>query len=113
MTRKQQILRMVDKLPDDISFDRVMHYIGIMRDIETGVEQVERGEGIDHDELFDNLLAKYEKRTSHMVPASKRTAGKNRATHRPERTDDRSKVHPSSPKKGRKTEKIPGNRRHS
>src|SRR5947209_3104494 len=51
LTRKEQILRMIQKLPDDVTYDRVIYHLDVMKSIEIGLEQIERGEVIDHDEL--------------------------------------------------------------
>ncbi len=55
MTRKEQILRMIEKLDDDVSYERVMYHLSVMKDIEAGLEEIERGEGIEHDEFFRQL----------------------------------------------------------
>ena len=55
MTRKELILRMVAKLPDDVTYDRVMYHLGVMGAVEEGLEDVKHGRLIDHDELFDRL----------------------------------------------------------
>jgi len=57
MTRKELILRMVERLPDDVTYDRVMYHLDVMKAVETGIEQADRGEGMDHDEFFAQLLA--------------------------------------------------------
>jgi hypothetical protein len=56
MTNKQKIIRFLETLPDDVSYDRVIYHITVMRDIAIGLEQAARGEGVDHDELFAELL---------------------------------------------------------
>src|SRR5579872_4658718 len=55
MTRKELILRMIQKLPEDVSYARVMYHLTVMEKIERGDEQIERGEGIDHDDLVAQL----------------------------------------------------------
>jgi len=56
MTRKENILRFVATLDDNVTYGQVMYHLEVMRRIEIGVEQLDRGEGIDHDELFAELL---------------------------------------------------------
>ena len=58
MTRKEQILRMVGKLPDDVSYERVIYQLDLMKSIEISIEQIERGEGIPHEEFMAELRAK-------------------------------------------------------
>ncbi len=77
MTTKQKILRMVERLPDDVSYDRVIYHLHVMKGIEIGLQQAARGEGIDHDEFFDQLLAEecHEPKSSGH-PKRKRTSNK-------------------------------------
>ena len=56
MTRKEQLLRMIEKLPDDVSFDRVLYHLEVLQSIEQGTRDMGEGKVIDHDELFDRLL---------------------------------------------------------
>jgi hypothetical protein len=56
MTRKQRILSMIGRLPDDVTYDRIMYHLDVMKGIEKGMEDIEAGRFIDHDELFDRLL---------------------------------------------------------
>ena len=55
MTRKEQILRMIQKLPENVSYDRVIYHLTVMDKVERAEEQIERGEGIDHDDLVAQL----------------------------------------------------------
>jgi hypothetical protein len=56
MTRKERILKFLHTLPDDVSYDRVIYHMSVMREIEAGIAEADRGEGADHDELFGRLL---------------------------------------------------------
>ena len=56
MTRKEMMLRMIERLPDDVTYDRVIYHLDVMRGIEIGSAQADRGEGIEHEELFRQLL---------------------------------------------------------
>jgi hypothetical protein len=55
LTRKELILRMVRRLPDDVTYDRVLYHLGVMKAVETGIEQIERGQYITHEELEKKL----------------------------------------------------------
>jgi len=57
MTRKEQILRMIEKLPDDVTHEEVMYHLDVLQAIEEGQRDMEEGRVIDHDELFDRLLS--------------------------------------------------------
>jgi hypothetical protein len=56
-TLKQRIIEMLQRLPDDIDFDRAIEGIYVLRCVEEAREQVRRGEVYDHDEVFHDLLA--------------------------------------------------------
>jgi len=55
MTRKERILNFLQKLPDDVSYERVLYHVGVMKAIEAALIESERGEGIEHEELVRNL----------------------------------------------------------
>ncbi len=55
MIRKERILSFIQKLPDDVSYDRVLYHVGVMKAIEAAVIESERGEGTEHEELVRNL----------------------------------------------------------
>jgi hypothetical protein len=82
MTRKEMILRLMSKLPDDVTYDRVIYHLGVTREIEISLEQAERGEVIDHDDLMAELEAKDAQDEAGVVAASQRTSGRNRTAHR-------------------------------
>jgi hypothetical protein len=46
---------MVQKLPDDVTYDHVIYRLDVMRKIQIGLEQAERGEGIEHEEFMRQL----------------------------------------------------------
>jgi hypothetical protein len=55
MTRKERILSMVQRQADNVAYADVIRRLMDMQDIEIGLEQIERGDVIDHDELFKRL----------------------------------------------------------
>src|SRR5437764_11265279 len=106
MTRKELILRMVERQPEDVTYDQVMYHLGVMRDIEIGMEQIERGEGIDHDTLFEELLAEDAQGPDPMVPARETESAKHPEVHRAKRTADGDDVRKAPKKRGGKTKKL-------
>jgi predicted transcriptional regulator len=56
MTPKEKIRAFVERMPDDVTMDQVFYKLELFIGVETGLQQIERGEYIDHDELFDELL---------------------------------------------------------
>jgi hypothetical protein len=93
MTRKQKILQLIEKLPDDVTYGRVIYHIGVMRAIEIGLEQAERGEVIDHDELFAQLQAEDEEAQNRLVGSGKRGSEKNSTIHRKGRAANSAGIH--------------------
>ena len=55
MTNKQQILHMVQRWPEDISLEKALYHMHVMKEVMEGLKEAEEGLGVDHDELFDDL----------------------------------------------------------
>jgi hypothetical protein len=55
MTNKQRILQMVQRWPEEISFDEAVYHMYVLKKIDDGLKSLESGPSIDHDELFDEL----------------------------------------------------------
>ena len=52
LANKAQILRMVGKLPDNVTYDRILYHLDVLLSIESGMDQIKHGEVIDHDDLI-------------------------------------------------------------
>ncbi len=55
-TVKQKVLEALEQLPADASFDDVMEQIYFLSKIERGLEQLDRGEVVSHDEVKRRFL---------------------------------------------------------
>ena len=56
LTNKQRILRMVERWDEDISFERAVYYMYVMKEVMESIKEVEEGgKCVDHDEFFDEL----------------------------------------------------------
>jgi hypothetical protein len=89
VTRKELILRMVQKLPDDVTYARVIYQLDVMQAVETGIEQIERGEGIPHEEFVAEMRAKGwldDAPASSGPPARKKTSERSATTSAPAAT---------------------------
>jgi hypothetical protein len=64
MTRKEKILRMVQRLDEAVTLDEVIYHLVVMRDVEIGLEQASRGEGTDHEALFRRLEKEWQEKDS-------------------------------------------------
>jgi hypothetical protein len=49
------MLNSLQKLPDDVSFDRVLYHIGVMKGIEEALVEADRGEEVEHEEFFRRI----------------------------------------------------------
>ena len=57
MTKKDKILAVVESLPDDVSYDDAIERLDLLRRIELGLAQADRGEVVDHDEFMEELMS--------------------------------------------------------
>jgi len=74
MTNKQRILQMVERWPEDISFDEALYHVYVLKKIDAGLKSLETGHSIDHEELFDELerLCDEEESQAKVVAAGQR-----------------------------------------
>ena len=70
-TTKERIVRIAQNLAEDASVDDMIDILELLKDILIGEEQLRRGEGIDHDELFEELLSDESEDADHLVRKSK------------------------------------------
>jgi hypothetical protein len=68
-TVKQRIIELVQRLPDDIDFDRAIEGINVLRRIEIGLRESEANEGTEHEEFMQELLAEDEEVPRHLDAA--------------------------------------------
>jgi transcriptional regulator with XRE-family HTH domain/predicted transcriptional regulator len=57
MTQKEIVLEAVQKLPDDCSIDEIADRIDFLSAVQTGFDQIDRGEGIPHEEVKKQLAS--------------------------------------------------------
>jgi len=53
---KERIIEMLQRLPDDLSFERAIEGIYVLQCVEEAREQIRRGEVYDDDEVMNELL---------------------------------------------------------
>jgi hypothetical protein len=61
MTQKRLVLETISELPDEVSLDEIAERIEFLAAIQKGIDQLDRGEGIPHEEIkrqLATLLAK-------------------------------------------------------
>ena len=50
MTEKDEILALIERLPDDATIEDAIERLVVVYKVQHGLEQLDRGEGIPHDE---------------------------------------------------------------
>ena len=82
MTNKEKIQNLVDRMPDDISFDEAVYRMVFLKQVEQGLQDARGGRTIDHDELFDKLLSKHEANQAALVGKSGAKLARDQKLHR-------------------------------
>jgi predicted transcriptional regulator len=57
MTEKEMVLEAVRELPDDCSIDEIADHIEFLAAVQKGLDQLDRGEGIPHEEIKKQLAS--------------------------------------------------------
>jgi len=57
MTEQEIVLKTVRELPDDCSIDETADRIEFLAAVQKGLDQLDRGEGITHDEIKKQLAS--------------------------------------------------------
>jgi predicted transcriptional regulator len=55
MTQKEMVLDAINELPDAASLDEIAQRIEFLAAVQKGIDQLDRGEGIPHDEVKRQL----------------------------------------------------------
>jgi hypothetical protein len=104
MTNKQRILQMVERWDDDISFDRALYHLHVMKEVMASIKEVdEGGELIEHDDFFDELerLCDEEENQAQLVAKGEKKPNRDPKTHSSRRLPKNGEIVRSSPKKVR------------
>ena len=57
MTEKEIVIKAVTELPDDCSMDEIADRIEFLAAVRKGLDQLDRGEGIPHEEIKRQLAS--------------------------------------------------------
>ena len=57
MTEKEIVLEMIRALPDDWLLEEIAERVEFMAAVQKGLDQLDRGEGISHDEVKKQLAS--------------------------------------------------------
>ena len=55
MTQKSLVLETISELPDEVSLDEIAERIEFLAAVQKGIDQLDRGEGIPHEEVKRQL----------------------------------------------------------
>ena len=57
MTEKDIVLETIRALPDDCSIEEIAERVEFMAAVQKGIDQLDRGEGVPHDEVKKQLAS--------------------------------------------------------
>lgn len=60
-TAKNEVRKLLDHLPDDASFEDIQYQVYLLDEIRRGSGEIERGEGLDHEDVKRRLSRWLEK----------------------------------------------------
>ena len=55
MNTKRAVIEMIQRLPDDVSVAEIMAALAFRQRVDRGVQQLDAGEGVEHDEAKKRL----------------------------------------------------------
>jgi hypothetical protein len=94
MSAKEQVLELVKRLDENATIDHIMYKLELLKNIQIGLEQIEKGQFVDHDELFDELLKEQDEEDQARLVRSRQ--GKSRGhkkIHQSKRSKNGPRVH--------------------
>jgi hypothetical protein len=104
LTNKQRILRMVERWDDDIPLEQALYHMHVMKEVMESIKEVEAGEVLDFDEVFDELerACDEEENTAGNVPKGKKKSEGSARPHRERRLPKNGEIVRKSAPKVRK-----------
>lgn len=57
-TAKEEVRKLLERLPDEESFEDIQYQLYLLDEIRRGSEEIERGEGVGQEEAARRLLAR-------------------------------------------------------
>ena len=58
---KEEIIELIRKLPEDATIDDIMYHLYVKKKILKGIEDLEQGNTIPHEEVMENAKKRLEK----------------------------------------------------
>lgn len=69
-TTKQKIIEMLQRLPENLDYDRAIEGIYLLQKVEVALDQVRRGEVLDDEDVMAELLDDHEEAQAQVGPRS-------------------------------------------
>ncbi|MFX1444579.1 MAG: hypothetical protein ACFFHV_14285 [Promethearchaeota archaeon] len=58
---KEEVIDLIKKLPEDATLDDIMYHLYVKKKILIGLQEVEQGKSIPHEQVMDNVKKRLEK----------------------------------------------------
>ena len=58
---KEEVIALIKKLPEDATLDDIMYHLYVKKKILIGLQEVEQGKVIPHEQVMDNAKKRLEK----------------------------------------------------
>lgn len=93
MSNKQAILDAIQTMSDDVVYDDVIEQLYFLKKLDRAIEQADRGDVLDHDEFFDQLMREDEENATLLDKPGPVGLAKHSRAHRAKSAPNRSRVH--------------------
>lgn len=58
---KEEVIALIKKLPDDSTLEDIMYHLYVRKAILKGIQELEQGKSIPHEQVMDNAKKRLEK----------------------------------------------------
>lgn len=58
---KEEVIDLIRKLPEDATLDDIMYHLYVKKKILIGIQEIEQGKTIPHEQVMDNAKKRLEK----------------------------------------------------
>ncbi|MBY9005984.1 MAG: hypothetical protein KGD63_04430 [Candidatus Lokiarchaeota archaeon] len=58
---KKEVIALIKKLPEEVTLDDIMYHLYVKKKILIGLQEVDQGKSIPHEEVMDNAKKRLEK----------------------------------------------------
>ena len=59
MQTKETVKAVLDRLPDDCTFEQVLYHLYVLQEVEAGTRELDEGRGIPHEQVAEELRRKW------------------------------------------------------